>query len=738
MTQAFHTEINISGSGQGEYVDLSQRLGQYTYDKGERIGGRYEVLQRLPGGFGHVYLCYDWQQDYFYALKTLRLPQEVLKNPDTIDRLHGEIQNWINLGEHDHIVRCFRFEMIDNLPFIISEWVADDDRLTRQYQDQRADEPWFFDWYARMGRQGLALRRRAATRNQESGGTSLHEWIRAQQRLAPALALRLALDICAGMQHIQRVNPGLLHLDLKPANILLTEQLRAKVTDFGTTTRLKDMLDMHLPGGTLEYMAPEQWPENQLEAGADIDVRTDIYAVGCILYEMVTGKQAFSAPGRNRQQLYQQHRHGPLPELPKGIPVEIQEIVDACLRKEPRYRPSSFDQLGALLTEAYESVTGDPPELVAEHWVESVESVNQSAFTFLNLGKYEKALELFARAIELDGAYPNTYTNRGCLYHIQGQYEEALADYQQAIRLGRRAINSRVFNNRGLVHLALGRLGKAQQDIERAIGLDEAYANAHVNLGVVCIAQECYDDALVAFERGLALNPNHAIAHNNCGFVYQHGGQLDAAIEQYTAALDQDPFFLRAWINRYLAFRELGDESAAAQDWEQIVALGKDAIDPEGLEATPLANPPDAQFDNRGGVQEILGQPLRQQRLRDQYEKEQMGLAARPPERIPFESRVVVAGVAYADWLHDSILRRQESGDRLTQLTLQVDVVQADGQHRPFADVQEWNVVLDDETVGQMAGRGLTTIEDLEGNWLTLRNEYPHDIRHPLRIWIVH
>ena len=709
-----------------------QRSGLYAYGKDERIGGRFRVLERAVGGYGHVYLCYDQGQDYFYALKTLILSQEALDDPNTIPRIKREVDTWIGLGQHPHIVRCFGFEVLDNLPFAILEWVADDDRLCELYREQYGETPHFFDWYARLGQPGLALRSRQALRNRQSAGTSLAAWIRARRGLPLSFVLQAALDICAGMHYAQEVHSGLIHRDLKPANVLLNEQLEAKVTDFGTAVLIEDLLEPGKPAGTPEYMAPEQWNVK------DLDARTDIYAMGCTLYAMLTGAPPFTSHTRDAEELRRLHLYVPPPHLPDRFPQTVDELVQKCLHKEPSGRFASFAELAQALTEIYESTTGTQPRVVATRPTESVESLNRRAVTYLNLGKNKTALAHFERAIELDGSYPNTYTNRGCLYHALGQYEDALHDYQQAIRLGRSAINSRVFNNRGLVHLALGRLNKAQQDIERAIGLDEEYANAHVNLGMVRIAQKRYDDALAAFERGLALNAKHAVAHHNCGFIYQHRGQLDAAIEQYTAALDQDPFFLQAWINRYLAYVQLGDGSAAAQDWTQITRLIKDDISPEGLATIAVANPPDAQFDNRGSFQEILGQPLRQQRLREQYELEAMGLAPKPPQRIPLDSIVTVRDVAYSAQLHDSIVDLQSAGHRITQLTLQVDVSQADGEYRPYSALQEWDIILDDETTRQFSGRDMRTLADLTGRHLRLRNEYPNDAKHPLRISIAY
>src|SRR5690349_14946114 len=103
------------------------------YQLNDFIGGRFKVIETVPGGMARVYLCYDREQDYFYALKTFRFRDQVLRDPAARTQLDGEVRKWIALGEHDHVVRCYRLEVIDNLPFIVMEWVAGSDLLCEEY-----------------------------------------------------------------------------------------------------------------------------------------------------------------------------------------------------------------------------------------------------------------------------------------------------------------------------------------------------------------------------------------------------------------------------------------------------------------------------------------------------------------------------------------------------------------------------------------------------------------------------
>src|SRR5258707_1237824 len=91
---------------------------QPRYKRGQRIAGHYLVHQSLMGGMGEVYLCLDEQTIMPYALKTFQS-----SSPDLADSFKKEVANWIALEKHPNIVRCFWMEKLDNIPFMVLEWV---------------------------------------------------------------------------------------------------------------------------------------------------------------------------------------------------------------------------------------------------------------------------------------------------------------------------------------------------------------------------------------------------------------------------------------------------------------------------------------------------------------------------------------------------------------------------------------------------------------------------------------
>lgn len=714
-----------------EFTYISSAYGAYRYKENSVIANRFHVYHRAAGGFGHVYLCYDHEQDYFYALKTFKLGQKVLDDPNTIQRLQREVELWVALGEHAHIVRCFGLEVIDNLPFILLEWVADTDYLNTLYNGLRQHSSKFQDWYARLGRQGLELRRRQAYRNHMSNGTSLYGWLKKKGFLEPEFALRIILQICSGLIHAQSIHPGLIHRDLKPDNILLNEQLFAKVSDFGIAVIAQDLLDEGRSFGVPAYKAPEQWSQST------IDARTDIYALGCILFEMLTGKPPFLAPGlsvdEQRKYIRQQHENVRPPSLSSQFPRRLNDLIQICLQKDPSARFASVTEFADTLSTIYTGITSTSPKQVSEMKPSTVEEINKVGVTYFNLEKYDLAFAQFQRALELDATYANTYTNRGCVYHVLGQWEAALADYAQAIRLGRSSINAKVQNNRGLLYLMQNEPKRALRDLNRAIELAPDYANAYVNRGLAYVQIDQYDQALNDFEYALRLNPKHVLAKYNRAYLYQRLGNLQLALNGYTDLLEQDPTFLLASINRSMLYAELGRKEHVEHEQIakfQLVSSG----DQREREAAFQLSRPDPQFVNEGSLEELVLQPFREMEVNKRRWDKILGLASKPEQQLPLHALVSVNEVKYAEWLHERIQQQQNQGQRITQVTVYVEVIQGDGQYKPFSDMQEWNLIIDDEATRLMEASGLQTIYDLTRHWLVLRNDHPDDLRHPLHI----
>ncbi|MFT3894893.1 MAG: serine/threonine-protein kinase [Anaerolineales bacterium] len=231
---------------------------------------RYKVLQApdpanniLAGGMGMVYFCHDTKENRPVALKFIK--PELLSDRSKREHFLDEGKAWIDLGYHPNIVRCYDVKNVDPNVFLVLELIDKE--------------------------QGMK-------------DASLRAWLD-HGPIPLNHALLFSLQIARGMQYATDKIPGLVHRDLKPENLLIgtdkvagTNVNRLRVTDFGLVRKVIDsiqsvqepapefikheQLQYTQNAGTLGYMAPEQ-----IE-GKSLGVFTDIYALGCILYEMLT------------------------------------------------------------------------------------------------------------------------------------------------------------------------------------------------------------------------------------------------------------------------------------------------------------------------------------------------------------------------------------------------------------------------------------------------------------------
>jgi eukaryotic-like serine/threonine-protein kinase len=163
--------------------------------------------------------------------------------------------------------------------------------------------------------------------------------------LSPFGATRIARDVATALDHAHRA--GIVHRDIKPANVLVSRDNRIKVTDFGIAKANRSQSDLTSTGvivGTARYLAPEQ------VRGDPVDGRADVYAVGLLLYEMLTGRLPFHGDTDLSTALA---RLSTAPDpLPPGVPASVAAIVERCLAVDPARRYASAGDLAAALDAA--------------------------------------------------------------------------------------------------------------------------------------------------------------------------------------------------------------------------------------------------------------------------------------------------------------------------------------------------------------------------------------------------
>ena len=183
-------------------------------------------------------------------------------------------------------------------------------------------------------------------------GVTLADELRRVGTFAPAAAVDLALQACAGLEHAH--DAGLVHRDVKPGNLLLREDGALKITDFGIARAVEatQLTQIGSVLGTAAYLSPEQ------AAGERVTAATDIYGLGVVLYELLTGRPPFVI--ESLTDLVAKHREStvtPVRELEPAVPELLEAAVMKCLARNPDYRPAS----AAALAHELAAASPEPP-----------------------------------------------------------------------------------------------------------------------------------------------------------------------------------------------------------------------------------------------------------------------------------------------------------------------------------------------------------------------------------------
>lgn len=480
-------------------------MNQSKYKIGDLIGGKFKVLEAMAGGMGEIYLCVELSHAVPMALKTVKTLNKVQQ-----DTFFREVSRWVALEKHPNIVRCYAIEVLDNQPFMQLEWVAS------------------YDWVTKQVGKNVSLRSRL-----EDGALDVQQ------------ALGLAIGICNGLAHVERKQPGMIHRDLKPDNVLLASDNVPKITDFGLAI-ISEPPDQNGKGGigglfgrrspqqdfagTPLYMAPEQWE------GKPLDARTDLYALGCILYEMLSGHMLFATG--DLQKLRTMHLQQQPAPLPSTVPQQVQAIVQRCLAKSPDERPQNAETLLETMAVVYRDLFQQEPPILTANNFEAWEH-NDRGTIYDKMGRYEEALADYNRAIELDPSLMSAYSNRALTLSALQRYEEALADYDKALALNPQ--QHLTYFGRGQLYMQRGEQEKALADYNRAIELTPTFAGHYLMRAGAHAARQDVDAAFADYETALRLDPKNAYAYALRALTYERMGRQADALADFTRAIQLRP-----------------------------------------------------------------------------------------------------------------------------------------------------------------------------------------------------
>lgn len=333
---------------------------RYYSELGRRLLGKYEVFGVKEGGFGLVYFVSHVEDGAEYAIKVPKRGS----GASAKDGFKAELAVWFSLEPHENIVRPHLVEEIDGHPCLIMEYVDGGRR------------------------------------------TSLREWLQEDDGTAWAgissqAAAEFAYQLCLGM-HAAGAQGEFVHADLKPENLLISKDSVLKITDFGLAYRLRMQDDgryLRISAGTWPYSAPE------LFEGEVLDSRSDIYAAGMIVYEMLTGCLPLPikwTDDSGRIYLQLKEFYAGRPEWHHLLHEKIADarwrsILEGCLvvRREDRW--PNFSDLGEAIQHRFQP-----------RWTPAADSkltaaqLHARAVGLMKGGSYSEALSIFNRLLSLN------------------------------------------------------------------------------------------------------------------------------------------------------------------------------------------------------------------------------------------------------------------------------------------------------------------------------------------------
>jgi serine/threonine-protein kinase len=284
---------------------------------GATIAGRYRIIALLGrGGMGEVYRADDLTLGQPVALKFL--PPSVANHPATLERFRNEVRIARKVS-HPNVCRVYDLGEVDGHVFLSMEYVD---------------------------------------------GEDLGSLVRRIGKLPHDKALEVARKLCAGLAAAHE--KGVLHRDLKPANVMLDGRGQVLLTDFGLAGIADQIQGGEIRNGTPAYMAPEQL------AGKEVTFKSDIYSLGLVLYEILTGKRAFEAESLDELQRLRSSSTLTNPStLVKDLDPRVERVIMRCLEADPQKRPASALSVAAALPggdplgEALAAGETPSPEMVA-------------------------------------------------------------------------------------------------------------------------------------------------------------------------------------------------------------------------------------------------------------------------------------------------------------------------------------------------------------------------------------
>ncbi len=399
-------------AGPSEGRSFSESEVPAEWHPGDELLDTYVVSGLLgEGGMGKVYRVHHKSWNIDLAVKSPR--PEFFQTQDQRDLFIAEAETWVNLGLHPHIVSCYYVRILGGIPRVFAELVE---------------------------------------------GGSLADWIEQRKITTLEQALDIAIQFAWGLAYAHE--QGLVHRDVKPANVLMTPDGTVKVTDFGLVKAGKGM--------TPAYASPEQ-AEAQIK-NVELTQKTDIWSWGLSVLEIFAGRAFWVRPempeyawGQVAAQALDHYVAGDINEvLITNMPAGLAQLLSECFQGNPGDRPSNIGQLADRLVSAYKTQTGQVYQLKQPQAANlRADSLNNMALSYLDLEKKNEAVSSWNDALKIDPHHVETTFNLGLLRWIHAQQTDLeLVQQLEAV--------SATHNNSWMPKFLLGLIHTRRQDVPAA------------------------------------------------------------------------------------------------------------------------------------------------------------------------------------------------------------------------------------------------------------------------------
>jgi serine/threonine protein kinase len=481
--------------------------------------GKCELLARIgQGGMGHVYRARHMGLDKLVAVKVL--PRELARNDVLRERFMNEARMAGQL-EHPNITPVYAVDAHEGQPYIVMQLVD-----------------------------GVPVSRLVS-----------------RQGVDPLLAVKIAAQAARGLAYAHK--RGVVHRDIKPDNLLILNNGRVKISDFGVAAALgSDFASGH--SGSPPYMSPEQC------RGESVDGRSDIYSLGVTLYLLLTGRRPFL--GETAQALilmHQQDDYPPLNELRPGLPRELERIVNRMLAKDPVNRYESAEELGEDLEAASElmrsqrrrtiSITrggesgiykmarqaaeqaseeldrNETIELAVLSMTTQFENSVTDAQNAMKRARFDDALKQVETAMRIKGDEARLFMLRGHIYRKMRKLDEALKDYEKAVQIHPDDPRARSFL--GSLQRMTGDLSGARENLNYALKLNAHNVEARISLGKIYEKARAWKAAEREYEKCIELVPADERGYVALAVLLMNRGQPDKSNQLLSRALEINPSF---------------------------------------------------------------------------------------------------------------------------------------------------------------------------------------------------